>query len=88
MEDVNHELVLKKIYPQLQDGQYRAGDFQALIAVAARGYSCPTNLDTDPPLGGMVPKTQQTLVREALANRWDEEQFTRALDEHTARRKG
>jgi ectoine hydroxylase-related dioxygenase (phytanoyl-CoA dioxygenase family) len=88
MEDVNHELVLKKIYPQLQDGQYRAGDFQALIAVAARGYSFPTNLDTDPPLGGMVPKTQQTLVREALANRWDEEQFTRALDEHTARRKG
>ncbi len=61
MEDVNHELVLKKIYPQLQDGQYRAGDFQALIAVAARGYSFPTNLDTDPPL--TPSETQSTRVQ-------------------------
>ncbi|HCT7943663.1 TPA: hypothetical protein OT890_002387 [Raoultella ornithinolytica] len=69
-------------------GAQSCGDVQALIAVAARGYAFPTNLDTDPPLGGMVPKTQQALVREALANRWDEEPFTRALDEHTARRQG
>lgn len=87
MEEVNHERILKQVYPQLLDSPLDAAQRQALIAVAARGYSFPTNLDTDPPLGGMVPQTQQQLVAEALQNGWSPGQFSAALDAQTAKRR-
>ncbi len=55
MEDVNHELVLKNLSPA-SGRTISRGRFQALIAVLPGLLIPPTNLDTDPPLGGMVPK--------------------------------
>lgn len=87
MEEVNHEKMLKLLYPVMLSSTLTEDELNALIAVAARGYSFPTNLDTDPPVGGLVPKTQQQLVRESLNRKVSYEEFTRLLDEHTERRK-
>lgn len=87
MEEVNHEQIVKRVYPVLQNRTFSEEILQAVIAVAARGYSFPTNLDTDPPVGGLVPKTQQQLVLEALRDNLNPEAFNQLLDEHTAKRK-
>ena len=49
------------------------------IASSAEGYSFPTNLDRDPPLGGLAPKTQAQLFKEALAEGWSADDFEKAL---------
>ncbi|MEN5282399.1 phytanoyl-CoA dioxygenase family protein [Serratia marcescens] len=85
MEEVNHEKILKLIYPVLKNSSLGEDELKAIIAVAARGYSFPTNLDTDPPVGGLVPKTQQQLLRESLSQGLSHEEFNWQLDEHSAR---
>lgn len=87
MEEVNHERLLKLVYPVLLNGELSASEVNAAIVVAARGYSFPTNLDTDPPVGGMVPKTQQQLVAEALNAGWSVEKFEAELDAQTLKRR-
>ncbi|MEJ5048070.1 phytanoyl-CoA dioxygenase family protein [Pantoea nemavictus] len=86
MEKVNHEQLLKLIYPLLKNSQLTQQELNTVINVAARGYSFPTNLDTDPPLGGMVPQTQQALVHEAVQQEWSASQFNQKLDEQSTRR--
>lgn len=87
MEEVNHQQMLKCIYPLLRSSTLMSKEVEAVIAVAARGYSFPTNLDTDPPVGGLVPKTQQQLLKEALERSWSEAKFVAALNEHIEKRK-
>ena len=87
MEEVNHERLLKLVYPVLLNGELSASEVNAAVAVAARGYSFPTNLDTDPPVGGMVPKTQQQLVTEALNAGWSVEKFEAELDAQALKRR-
>ena len=57
-----------------------------VIAASAEGYAFPTNLDRDPPIGGLAPQTQAQLMAKASAEGWAPEAFTRAVDEHAARR--
>ena len=52
----------------------------SVIAASAEGYSFPTNLDSDPPLGGMAPKTQAQLLQDALDADWAPEALAAALD--------
>jgi ectoine hydroxylase-related dioxygenase (phytanoyl-CoA dioxygenase family) len=56
-----------KLYPALKDlladQAITASEADNAIAASAEGYSFPTNLDRDPPKGGMAPKTQQDLMR-------------------------
>jgi ectoine hydroxylase-related dioxygenase (phytanoyl-CoA dioxygenase family) len=61
---------------------------QAAFAVAAcaEGYSFPTNLDRDPPIGGLAPESQQELMRRALEENWEPSAFTEALEAQTWRR--
>jgi hypothetical protein len=40
-----------------------------------RWHAFPTNLDRDPPIGGMAPKNQQELLRQALKENWPPEVF-------------
>ncbi|WP_421506029.1 phytanoyl-CoA dioxygenase family protein [Erwinia rhapontici] len=87
MEKVNHVKVMEAIYPTLLSKHLSDEQLQAIVAVSGEGYSFPTNLDTDPPLGGLVPKTQQQLLLEALQQRCSLEEFTRQLDNHESKRK-
>ncbi|WP_455818345.1 phytanoyl-CoA dioxygenase family protein [Pseudomonas cerasi] len=86
MEKVNHIKVLLSLYPALRQRQLETEQRNAVIAAAAEGYSFPTNLDTDPPLGGLVPQTQQALLLQALQEGWSEVHFDQQLSEHVQKR--
>ncbi|MGR2857309.1 phytanoyl-CoA dioxygenase [Erwinia sp. 1181_3] len=86
MEKVNHVKVLLSLYPALRQRQLETEQRHAVIAAAAEGYSFPTNLDTDPPLGGLVPQTQQALLLQALQEGWSEVHFDQQLSEHVQKR--
>lgn len=87
MEKVNHVKVMEAIYPTLLSKHLSDEQLQAIVAASGEGYSFPTNLDTDPPQGGLVPKTQQQLLLEALQQRCSLEEFTRQLDNHESKKK-
>ena len=84
METVDRTRMVKALYPVLRkgknDGSLTPDQITNAIAASAEGYSFPTNLDRDPPLGGMAPKTQAALVQEALAADWAPETLNAALD--------
>ena len=78
------------LYPVLRsmlaEGRLTAGDAANVVAACAEGYSFPTNLDRDPPIGGLAPKTQVALMHEALTECWEPEAFAKALDNQSWRR--
>lgn len=83
MESVDRTRMAAALYPALRrmlaDGRIGAAAAQNAIAACAEGYPFPTNLDRDPPIGGMAPESQQDLFRRALADGWDEADFGAAL---------
>lgn len=81
METVNRERMSAKLFPALKKlkGQLSETDIVNAVASCAEGYSFPTNLDRDPPVGGLAPKTQAQLMHEALKEGWSDEAFTKAL---------
>ena len=90
MELVDRLAMSKLVYPQLlalqQANLLTEQQIQHAVAATAEGYAFPTNLDRDPPIGGLAPKNQQALMLEALAAQWSPERFEEALDEHADRR--
>lgn len=86
METVDRTRMVKALYPALLAGGLTAGQVAGAIAASAEGYPFPTNLDRDPPLGGMAPKSQARLVAEALAERWPADRLNAALDAQAAKR--
>jgi ectoine hydroxylase-related dioxygenase (phytanoyl-CoA dioxygenase family) len=82
-EPVPRDRVVRAVYPALLDrltaGCSRAAVDRALAA-AAEGYAFPTNLDRNPPIGGLAPPSQADVVRRALDERWSPAQ----LDAHLA----
>lgn len=91
MEAVDREGMCRRLYPVLRrlcaEGRLDAAAAEAAIAAAAEGYAFPTNLDTDPPLGGLAPETQAALMRRALAGDWAPATFEDALAAQSARRR-
>ncbi|RWX19860.1 phytanoyl-CoA dioxygenase [Rhizobium hidalgonense] len=88
METVNRERMSTTLFPALKtlQGKLSQDEIANAVAACAEGYSFPTNLDRDPPLGGLAPKTQAQLLHEALTEGWSDEAFTAALAEQ-ARKK-
>lgn len=91
MESVDRERMSAALFPALKalaaSGDLTAEETQNALAACAEGYSFPTNLDRDPPLGGLAPKTQAALMREALAEDWDSGRFEKALATQSDRRR-
>ena len=83
MESVDRVAMALALYPALQAetaaGRLDTAQAHAAIAACAEGYAFPTNLDLDPPLGGLAPQSQQALMRQALAEGWEVERFSAAL---------
>ncbi|MEY2992603.1 MAG: hypothetical protein RI946_1997, partial [Pseudomonadota bacterium] len=46
----------------------------------AEGYAFPTNLDTDPPIGGNAPKSQADILRDAVNEGWSDAKLQAELD--------
>ena len=54
-------------------------EIKAAIAATAEGYSFPTNLDSDPPKGGLAPETQQALFIRAIESKMSKTDFENQL---------
>jgi ectoine hydroxylase-related dioxygenase (phytanoyl-CoA dioxygenase family) len=52
----------------IAEGQLDEDKMDAVIAASAEGYAYPTNLDTDPPVGGLAPFSQAAILRQALVD--------------------
>jgi ectoine hydroxylase-related dioxygenase (phytanoyl-CoA dioxygenase family) len=90
MESIDRVAMSKALFPVLAaakaDGSLTPLQIACAIACCAEGYSFPTNLDRDPPLGGLAPKSQARLFHEALDAGWDGQKFNAALDEQAAKK--
>ncbi|TCR81482.1 phytanoyl-CoA dioxygenase family protein [Rhizobium sp. BK376] len=88
METVDRERMSGKLFAALKalKGKLSEAEIANAVASCAEGYSFPTNLDRDPPLGGLAPKTQAQLMHEALREGWSDKAFVRALREQAAKK--
>jgi len=87
MESVDRVRMCHALYPVLLNaGGAEGWSVEAAVAACGEGYAFPTNLDRDPPLGGLAPENQQALMLRALAERWPKERFHSALREHATKR--
>ncbi|MBY5623361.1 phytanoyl-CoA dioxygenase family protein [Rhizobium leguminosarum] len=88
METVNRERMSARLFPALKalQGRLSPDEMANAVAACAEGYSFPTNLDRDPPLGGLAPKTQAQLMHEALREGWSDEVFIAALAEQAGKK--
>lgn len=89
MESVDRVAICTAILPALQDLAATESDaaVEAVLNATAEGYSFPTNLDRDPPVGGLAPKTQKAILREAVHEGWSQETLSEALADLMARQK-
>lgn len=84
METIDTELTSLAVYPhlaQLRDERAR----ENVIAAACEGYAFPTNLDLDPPIAGLAPRSQADIVRSAFDEGWAVDRLTDAFADHRAR---
>jgi ectoine hydroxylase-related dioxygenase (phytanoyl-CoA dioxygenase family) len=90
MESLDRTAMCETLYPVLiarvASGELTEVEADAVIASCAEGYPFPTNLDRDPPLGGLAPQSQQALFQRALLESWSETAFVAAIRQQSARR--
>ena len=91
MENIDRTNMSKMMYRHAQDahktGRVSESALRAAIAATAEGYSFPTNLDSDPPIGGLAPETQQAFFLRALEEGMDQTAFDAGLDAIDARKR-
>lgn len=90
MENIDREGMSRLLYPVLlektRSGVWSRAEIEAAVSACAEGYSFPTSLDTDPPVGGLAPETQKQLFLKALGAQMSPEEFATALAVQSARR--
>jgi ectoine hydroxylase-related dioxygenase (phytanoyl-CoA dioxygenase family) len=91
MESVDRDAMCKAVYPALfaahRTGTLTSAEIENAIAATAEGYAFPTNLDSDPPVGGLAPKTQNTMMTEALEAGMEPEAFAALVETQAAKRR-
>ena len=85
METIDRTKMCSLVYPfalkHLKEESLTLAEIKAAIAATGEGYSFPTNLDNDPPKGGLAPETQQAFFMNALQNNMGETEFENHLKE-------
>ncbi|SMY08469.1 phytanoyl-CoA dioxygenase family protein [Flavimaricola marinus] len=83
METIDRRGMSLALYPVAQAAQAAGSltdsELDAAIGACAEGYSFPTNLDRDPPVGGLAPETQAALFKRALREGMSQSDFAAAL---------
>ena len=83
METIDRAKMCVLTYPiagkYFEDQTLSISEIKAAIAATAEGYSFPTNLDNDPPVGGLAPETQQALFLRALDSKMAKAEFENLL---------
>lgn len=87
METIDRVAMCKALYPVMVDLKLPPMDAAAAIAACAEGYSFPTNLDRDPPVGGLAPETQSALFHRAMSDGMESKDFYTALDAQAMRQR-
>lgn len=89
METVNRTKLINALYPTLlhrhQTGTLPSRLRHDTIAATADSYAFPTNLDSDPPIGGNAPKTASHYLNQALDNGWSLDQLQQKLTAYATR---
>jgi ectoine hydroxylase-related dioxygenase (phytanoyl-CoA dioxygenase family) len=84
MESVDRDRMTRVLYPQMlslgREGVLDRAALDRVVAASAEGYAFPTNLDRDPPLGGLAPESPQAVVRRALQEGWSLDQLSAWMD--------
>ena len=84
MESIDRRAMSIRVFPALQSlkksGALTHHQLEAAIASCAEGYAFPTNLDTDPPIGGNAPKSQADILRDAVNEGWSDAKLQAELD--------
>jgi ectoine hydroxylase-related dioxygenase (phytanoyl-CoA dioxygenase family) len=92
MESIDRYAMIEAVYPALVQYKKEVGFSQRTlddtIAALADGYSFPTNLDSDPPIGGKAPETAQQMLAIALEQDWIPDRLKSALVAYAERRQG
>ncbi len=90
MESVDRDRMTRTLYPHvqtlMQTGELDAAAADRVLAASTEGYPFPTNLDRDPPLGGLAPVSAQGWVRRALDEHWPADRLCAHLDTLALRR--
>jgi ectoine hydroxylase-related dioxygenase (phytanoyl-CoA dioxygenase family) len=90
MESLDRTRMSAALYPVLSRlisaGALSLQAADLAIAACAEGYAFPTNLDRDPPIGGLAPPSQQALLRAALKEGRTAEQVLADLADQAERR--
>ena len=83
METIDRAKMCVLTYPiaakYFEDQTLSISEMKAAIAATAEGYSFPTNLDNDPPVGGLAPETQQAFFLRALESKMEKVEFENQL---------
>lgn len=91
METIDNIVMIEAVYSALlvriEAGAITEREVQDTIAAIGDGYSFPTNLDSDPPIGGNAPETGQQMMQRALNEKWSLEQLQSTLKAYAQRRK-
>jgi len=68
----------RAVFPVLRQGSPGI-DVANVIASTAEGYPFPTNLDRNPPIGGLAPRTMADFLAEAVREGWTDAQLDDVL---------
>lgn len=77
------------VFPALRamaEAGFSPASIPNVIAACAEGYSFPTNLDLDQPIGGLAPPTQTQILGQAVEEGWSRGRLAAELTEWSARR--
>ncbi|MGR3935980.1 phytanoyl-CoA dioxygenase family protein [Streptomyces sp. BRA346] len=89
MESVDRRAMANALFPVLLRRKAEGVSEEWLhrvVAATAEGYPFPTNLDLDPPVGGLAPPSQADTLRQAVAEGWDPERLRQELHAGAERR--
>ncbi len=90
MESIDRLAMCRALYRPLSEAwsekRLNENELDAVIACAAEGYSFPTNLDTDPPTGGLAPQTQAALLKASVLEQLPETELMPLLEAQQHRR--
>ena len=85
LEIVDRARMCIELYPVLLSmkaaGELHQRELEQVVAACAEGYAFPASMDLEPPVGGLAPASQQSLMLEALSNGLDVAAFTAQIRE-------
>lgn len=89
METIDTARITRAVYPSILRAK-RAGlsadRVENVVATCSEGYAFPSNLDRDPPVGGLTPPSQTDVVRRAVAEEWTSDRLDAELNAHAEKR--